>query len=68
MAREGNSPLAGKRIVVTRAREQSEHLCRELDARGAIVRIIPLNSFAAAEDPAPLDAALCNWAHSTGCS
>lgn len=62
MAREGNSPLAGKRIVVTRTREQSEHLCRELDARGATVRIIPMISFAAAEDPAPLDAALCNLA------
>jgi len=42
-----NSPLKGKRVVVTRAREQSERLCRRLEAAGAepvlvpVIRIVP---------------------------
>lgn len=52
------SSLAGKRILVTRALEQSDDLCREITARGGEARIVPLVSFALPEDPAPLDAAL----------
>ena len=52
-----NSPsaLAGKRIVITRALEQSEALARELADRGATPLVIPLISFSALEDFGPLD-------------
>jgi uroporphyrinogen III methyltransferase / synthase len=52
------SALAGKRIVITRSTAQSEVLARELSARGAIPVVVPLVSFAAPEDFAPLDAAI----------
>jgi uroporphyrinogen-III synthase len=52
------SPLAGKRIVVTRAVEQSNSLCAGLRARGAVVTALPMVEFAPAQDSAPLDAAL----------
>ena len=58
MANATGSPLAGKRVVVTRTLEQSELLSRELEARGATVRLVPLIRFAPPEDPAPFDAAL----------
>lgn len=44
--------------MVTRAMEQSEPLCQELQMRGAEARIIPLLTFGPPKDPAPLDAAL----------
>jgi uroporphyrinogen III methyltransferase / synthase len=50
--------LAGKRIVITRAAEQSEAIARELSARGAIPVVLPLVAFAAPEDFGPLDKAL----------
>jgi uroporphyrinogen-III synthase len=56
------SPLAGKRVVVTRAAEQSEELVQELIARGAIPVLLPLLSFAAPEDAAPMDEALAELA------
>src|SRR5215472_14147225 len=54
-----NSPssLAGKRIVITRAAEQSEALAQELSSRGALPIVLPLVSFAGPEDFAPLDQA-----------
>src|SRR2546426_11897275 len=58
VANATGSRLAGKRVVVTRTLEQSELLSRELEARGATVRLVPLIRFAPPEDPAPFDAAL----------
>ena len=54
----GGSALAGKRVVVTRAAEQCEALCRELEAHGATPVVLPLVAFGPPEDAAPLDAAL----------
>ncbi len=51
-------PLAGKRIVATRAPEQAGELVRELNARGAEVLLFPMVRFAPPEDWSPLDAAL----------
>ena len=58
MLKAAASPLAGKRIVVTRAAEQSESLCRELQTRHAMPIVFPLIGFAPPDDFAPLDAAL----------
>ena len=58
MAEATPKTLAGKRIVITRSAAPSEALAGELSARGAIPVVIPLVSFADAEDFAPLDAAL----------
>jgi len=38
------SPLAGKRIVITRAAVQSEEFARELSALGAIPVVLPLDA------------------------
>src|SRR5262252_8779328 len=54
----GTSPLAGKRIVITRAMTDCEELARELSRRGAIPAVFPLISFAAPEDFGPLDKAI----------
>ncbi|MBI3661714.1 MAG: uroporphyrinogen-III synthase [Acidobacteria bacterium] len=53
-----SQPLAGKRVVVTRAAEQAGDLVRALNASGAEVLLLPSVAFAAAEDPRPLDAAI----------
>jgi uroporphyrinogen III methyltransferase/synthase len=58
VAKAAASPLTGKRIVVTRAAEQTESLCRELQARQALPILFPLIGFAPPDDFAPLDAAL----------
>lgn len=55
------SPLAGKRIVITRAALQSSELFEKLSSSGAIPVLLPLVSFAAPEDYGPLDAALLQW-------
>jgi uroporphyrinogen-III synthase len=52
------SPLRGKRIVITRAAEQSKSLCKVLQERGATPVLLPVVSFVPPEDFAPLDAAL----------
>ena len=52
------NPLAGKRILITRAAAQSAALARELSARGALPAVLPLVSFAEPEDFAPLDHAI----------
>ncbi len=47
---------------MTRAAEQSEALCDELKARGAVPIVAPLVAFATADDTTPLDAALRGFA------
>jgi uroporphyrinogen III methyltransferase/synthase len=51
-------PLAGRRIVITRAREQAEDLCDELSDLGAEVLYQPAITISAPPDWAPVDAAL----------
>ena len=51
-------PLAGKRIVVTRAREQAGELTRVLEQFGAQVILLPAVAFAPPQDSGPLDRAL----------
>ncbi len=51
-------PLAGKRVVVTRAAEQAGDLVRALEENGAEVLLVPSVTFAEAEDKHPLDAAI----------
>jgi uroporphyrinogen III methyltransferase/synthase len=53
-----SEPLAGKRIVVTRAPEQAGELLRELERLGAEVLILPTVSFAPPSDWQPVDSAL----------
>jgi uroporphyrinogen III methyltransferase/synthase len=55
-------PLAGKRIVVTRAPEQASELIRALESLGAEVLLLPTVGFAPAEDAAELDAAFARVA------
>lgn len=50
--------LAGKRVVVTRAAEQSGALVKALEEAGASVVTLPLLAFAAPEDLSGLDSAL----------
>ncbi len=54
--------LAGRRIVVTRAREQAEGLVRALEARGADVVLAPVIRIEPLDDLGPLRAALQNLA------
>ena len=58
MAEANPSPLAGKRVVVTRAAEQSTGFCDALRALGADPVVVPLIKIVPIEDFAPLDAAL----------
>jgi uroporphyrinogen-III synthase len=53
-------PLAGKRVVVTRAAEQSQDLVDALQNLGAEVLQMPTVSFAPPEDSRELDAAMQN--------
>lgn len=52
--------LSGRRIVVTRAREQAADLVRELEAHGAQPIVAPLIRIQPLEDLGPLRAALSN--------
>jgi uroporphyrinogen III methyltransferase/synthase len=47
-------PLFGRRVVVTRAREQAAALADALEARGAEVLLFPTIAIAPPDDPAPL--------------
>lgn len=58
MAEADSRPLAGKRIVVTRAPEQARELIETLSALGAEVVAFPLLEVLPAEDTSPLDAAI----------
>ena len=55
-------PLFGKRILVTRAREQASELTEGLRAHGAAVIEVPLAHFAWPDDCTALDAALAHLA------
>jgi hydroxymethylbilane synthase len=52
------SALEGKRVLVTRAREQAAGLCAELAARGAVPVLLPMISIEPAGDAVLLDDAL----------
>ncbi len=54
----GTQPLVGRRIVVTRPRDQIGPLAEALERLGATVLAIPLVEIAPIEDTRPLDAAL----------
>jgi uroporphyrinogen-III synthase len=58
LQRRMGSGLTGRRIVVTRAREQSAGLARALEAQGAAVVIAPVIRIEPLADLAPLRAAL----------
>lgn len=58
MATAEQAPLAGKRIVVTRAPQQAGELIGELERLGAEVLALPAVTFADPADPAPLDQAI----------
>ena len=51
-------PLAGRRIAITRPREQADALARRLEALGARVLLLPAIRIAPIEDTSPLDAAI----------
>ncbi len=55
MAATKQAPLAGKRVVVTRAPEQAGELVDQLRELGAQVLLLPAVTFNDPEDPAPLD-------------
>lgn len=52
------APLAGRRIAITRPREQAAALADRLAALGASVILLPAIRIAPLEDPAALDAAI----------
>ena len=58
--------LAGRRIVVTRAPQQSKELCKRLEELGAEVLVLPLVRFLEPENTLDLDRAIrslekCDW-------
>ncbi len=55
---ESDKMLHRKRVVVTRATEQSESLVEALRSHGAVPVLLPMVSFAPPEDPGPLEEAL----------
>lgn len=57
---DSHNPLQGKRIIITRAVEQSETLVAELRKRGATPVLLPMVRFAPPDDPASLDEVLKN--------
>jgi uroporphyrinogen-III synthase len=56
-----SGPLAGKRIVITRAPEQAVELRQALESLGAEVLLMPTVAFAPPEDLRALDEALSNF-------
>ena len=58
MAEIEANPLAGVRVVITRAADQSRELSAQLAALGANVILLPAITFAEPKDSAPLDAAI----------
>jgi uroporphyrinogen III methyltransferase / synthase len=54
------SPLTGKRIVITRAADQTDLLAEALRHAGALAQVLPLVRFAPPEDFTAMDAALRN--------
>ena len=62
MVENSHKPLAGKRVVVTRALEQGKSLVEALRDAGAEPVLLPLVAFAPADNLAELDACLKNCA------
>lgn len=60
MGESSANSLNGKRIVVTRAAEQSEHLVQALLEKGAVPVLLPLVAFAPPDDPSLFDEAIRN--------
>jgi uroporphyrinogen-III synthase len=58
VADQSANSLRGKRVVVTRAPEQSRELVHALEAHGAIPVLLPMLAFAPSDDPALLDASI----------
>jgi uroporphyrinogen III methyltransferase/synthase len=56
----GRLPLAGRRIAITRAREQADSLAARLSALGAAVIELPPIEICPPADPGPLDHAIAN--------
>jgi uroporphyrinogen III methyltransferase/synthase len=56
-------PLAGRRIVITRARKQAERLAQLIESLGGIVIEFPTIEICPPQDYAGLDAAIENIAH-----
>lgn len=54
---ESNSRLSGRRVLITRAREQAETLSRILQSRGAVPIALPTIRFAPPDDWSPVDRA-----------
>ncbi len=52
--------LDGKRIVITRAVEQSESMVQALRENGAIPVLLPMVAFAPPDDPSEFDQSLRN--------
>jgi len=52
------TPLKGKRVVVTRAAEQSEQLVKALREKGAVPVLVPMVAFGLPEDLSLLDEAI----------
>jgi uroporphyrinogen-III synthase len=61
VAESGRSPLAGRRVVITRAALQSSELYQRLSNSGAVPILLPLVSFAPPENYSEMDAALLKW-------
>ncbi len=55
MGKTGAKPLAGRRVVVTRAAEQCQPVVEALTEAGAEAVLLPLVAFAAADNPGDLD-------------
>ena len=55
MGETGTKPLAGKRVVVTRAAEQCQSVVEALHEAGAEAVLLPLVAFAPADNPGELD-------------
>ncbi|HWF40298.1 MAG TPA: uroporphyrinogen-III synthase [Candidatus Acidoferrales bacterium] len=60
MPQKDDKPLAGKRVVVTRAAEQSAGVIAALEKQGAEVLLMPTIEFAPPEDCSALDAAMAH--------
>jgi uroporphyrinogen III methyltransferase/synthase len=58
LAADDVQPLAGRRIVVTRAPEQAEELIRRLENAGAQVLLLPMVRFAALDDTSELNSVI----------
>jgi len=63
VTQNANKPLAGKRVVVTRAVEQSAALVAALERLGAEVLLMPTVEFAPPQNSSELDAAMAHFSN-----